>query len=105
MQALLIVIVTCHVSCVTVTACHTLAWVGEIPPPIDDLSRATGRSVFSILCYAMLQPKPDTALYLTKVQGVVSGVCGSSLVDILRLIPAPRPDRESALKMMSTSVW
>ena len=63
MQALLIVTVTCHVSCVTVTACHTLAWVGEIPPPIDDLSRATGRSVFSILCYAMLLPKPDSALY------------------------------------------
>ena len=74
MQALLIVIVTCHVSCVTVTACHTLAWVGEIPPPIDDLSRATGRSVFSILCYAMLQPKPDTALYLTKVAGRVAHI-------------------------------
>ena len=89
MQALLIVIVTCHVSCVTVTACHTLAWVGETPPPIDDLSRATGRSVFSILCYAMLQPKPDTALYLTKVQCAGSGVwcvCGSNLVDILRLM-------------------
>ena len=38
MQALLIVIVTCHVSCVTVTACHTLAWVGEVPPVTDDLS-------------------------------------------------------------------
>ena len=85
MQALLIVIVTCHVSCVTVTACHTLAWVGEIPPPTDDLSRATGRSVFSILCYAMLQPKPDTALCLTKVLGVVSGVCGSSLLAALRI--------------------
>ena len=82
MQALLIVIVTCHVSCVTVTACHTLAWVGEIPPPIDDLSRATGRSVFSILCYAMLQPKPDTAQCLT--QSVGSGVCGSSLLAALR---------------------
>ena len=47
MQALLIVIVTCHVSCVTVTACHTLAWVGEVPPSIDDLSELT--------CFSIIQ--------------------------------------------------
>ena len=56
------------------------------------------------MCYAMLVPKPDTALCLTRSAGSGVWCVWEQSVAELRLIPAPRLDRESALKMISTSV-
>ena len=53
----------------------------------------------------MLVPKPDTALCLTRSAGSGVWCVWEQSVAELRLIPAPRLDRESALKMISTSVW
>ena len=79
MQALLIVIVTCHVSCVTVTACHTLAWVGEVPPSIDDLSELTcySASALYVLCNAGAQAGYRAMLDPECREWCL--VCGSSL--------------------------